>query len=211
MIQHERAANFDFHTGRVVPAEPRVPRAGLRRPGSEPAPGPRAGLARRRPARRRHVERHHEVHRRGGGARRRSGQRPLGFLVVISMVYFRRLHGRLRSGHPELVARGVRVTPLLAAVAAAPIARTLPAVRRPRVLARSSLPSPQRPPSKRRRSVVPGLPPELDRRRFRRRCVVMREEPRVRRWRRAIYVGPLRKDRVQSGAFFDAAGTPTHT
>ena len=45
-----------------MPAEPRVPRAGLRRPGSEPAPGPAA--------RRRHVERHHEVHRRGGGARK---------------------------------------------------------------------------------------------------------------------------------------------
>ena len=72
-----------------------------------------------------------------------------------------------------------------------------------------SFPTPQRPPFECRPGVIPGFSPELDRWRLWRRRHVMREEPRVRRWRRAIYVGPLRKDRVQSGAFFDAAGTPT--
>jgi hypothetical protein len=82
-------------------------------------------------------------------------------------------------------------------VAAAPISRTLPAVRRPGVPARSSFPSPPRPPSKRPTGVVIGLPPELDRRRFRRRRHVVREEPRVRRRAGTVDRGPLAEHGLQ--------------
>ena len=71
-----------------------------------------------------------------------------------------------------------------------------------------SFPTPQRPPFECRPGVIPGFSPELDRWRLWWRRHVMREEPRVRRWRRAIYVGPLRKDRVQFRAFFYAAAAP---
>ena len=82
-------------------------------------------------------------------------------------------------------------------MAAAPISRTLPAVRRPGVPARSSFPSPPRPPSKRPTGVVIGLPPELDRRRFRRRRHVVREEPRVRRRAGTVDRGPLAEHGLQ--------------